>query len=127
MFSSSVVNAGQEWVFRDWLNSLDYMHTDLTLDGSWHDLDLSEIIPVGTTLVLIALKLMHSVARKTIRFRRKGSANNTVLTARTTGESMSVLETSLMVQPDTDGIIQYRADSTASWGTIHIRLMGWLV
>lgn len=59
----------------------DYETGDLTIDGTWHDLDLSAIIPSNATAVLIGGFFMDDAVGKSIAFRKSGQSLNINISA----------------------------------------------
>lgn len=118
--------SGQRWYNRGDSNTEDFLVTDLTKDGDWHDMDLSGVIPKGTSLVLMRLRLNHTGANQEIRFRTKGHTQVENFIGQHTNDAMRMLGTSIMVQPDSDGIIQYTTGAAGTWLVITIQIKGWL-
>ena len=56
----------------------DFASGNLTLDGAWYDLDLSNIVPVGTKFVQLQVGLTGPELGKEIRFREKGQTGDPV-------------------------------------------------
>ncbi|GAI20613.1 unnamed protein product [marine sediment metagenome] len=75
---------------RDWVTEQGYLTTgfvdrgdpgtwdfelgDFTLDGNWHDLDLSSIVPEGTKAIAMYVLLRTTSTAKYLIFREKGNA-----------------------------------------------------
>lgn len=56
--------------------AVDFTESDLSVNGAWTDLDLSGIIPVGTTSVVLHLAMDASAAGRYLSFRTKGNTND---------------------------------------------------
>lgn len=54
------------------VDNADFNKTTLTADGSYHDLDLSSIIPAGTKFVQLEVSIIGFAAGKDVRFKEKG-------------------------------------------------------
>lgn len=84
---------------------------DFTLDGNWHDLDLSGIVPAGTKAVYLTVTLA-AVAGNYIYFRKNGNVN----TANVLGISSVVLAAtmgSFVVPCDSSRVIEYAGAAAA--------------
>lgn len=53
----------------------DFTQAVLTMDGTWHELDLSAIVPADASVILIGGFIRDGVVEKTVRFRKSGNAN----------------------------------------------------
>lgn len=116
-----------EWYNRGDEDVEDWLVGDLVKDGNWHDLDLTSIIPIGASLVLIKIKASHTISTQVIAFRTKGVINDNAVQYRYTHETAAVfIYDDLMLQPDSNGIIQYKFGSAETWIVLSLRIMGWL-
>jgi hypothetical protein len=96
-------------------------------DDAWHDLDVSSIVPAGTTLVVFRLAILATEANKKLRIRPKGTSwgNNTAPSLRTQVANLGI--DGLMVCPvDSNRYIQYSAQAT-TWSAINMVVMGWFI
>lgn len=97
---------------------------DLILDGEYHELDLSGIIPKAARLVMIMVRLEGSAGYPDFKIRRKGNVNTIaddiirVITVNT-----PYFET-LTVACGSDGIIEYRG-KVATYTTCNLIIRGW--
>ena len=115
-----------EWTNRGDENVYDFELGDLEADGDWHDIDLSGIISAGAKLVLLALELNHGTAGYFMQFRTKGHTSACAVVKVTTNAASRLVYTSICVQPDSDGIIQYETGVAVMWLQTNMRVMGWL-
>lgn len=102
----------------------DYVKEDLTIDGAWHDLDLSEIVSEKAKAVFIVGHLMGNGIDWTIMFRKKGNANEVVHGGMETIRALVERHRSLIVALDDNRFIQYKADNQA-WDTLSLAVKGW--
>lgn len=119
--------AGAKWTNRGDADVDDWAVGDLTKDGNWHNLDLTGVMTKGSSIVLIKLKACHTEASVSCLFRTKGVTNENAIQNRDLPNTAMVLLTdTLMLQPDSDGIIQYKFSAAATWLVLSLRIMGWL-
>jgi hypothetical protein len=105
----------------------DFDEGDLTINGSWHDLDLSAIIDAGATLVLLRVAIITGAADK-LQFRENGNSNavNVATVGAHPAGYTGTFYADVLVAPDASGIIEYRV--ALGWsGPIDITVGGWWV
>ena len=66
---------GNKFIDRGDFSGTDFSESTFTAVASWADLDLSSIIPAGTTAVLITLYIRDSAVNSEFDFRTKGNVN----------------------------------------------------
>ena len=118
--------AGAKWTNRGDAAEEDFIVTDLTFDNTWRDLDFSGIVPKGASLIFVSLKITHTNTNVPIRFRPKGFTVSVQPIGYTTKGALNMDYSTLFLQPDSDGIVQYKGGSVATWVVFTIRVMGWL-
>lgn len=102
----------------------DFAKEALVIDGAWHDLDLSTIVPKTARAVLLKTRLKSANPGDRVRYRRDGNTNeiNTcsceALRANITQRRMSV------VAITSAQVIEYNADDIA-WAELDISVRGW--
>lgn len=104
----------------------DYRAADLTLDGTWNDLDLSSIIPTKANAVVLGTNMQTTSAGDNIRFRRNGQAskyNISQIYIQSAGISMTP---DCIVPVDDNGVIEYKADNV-TWDILAIIVKGWFL
>lgn len=114
-----------EWTSQGDIAAADFTKADLTLDASWHDLDLSDKIPAGTKLVLMQVVVSTTAAGKSIYFRKKGNANAYNLAEARAVTTAAYNTYDLWAEPDEDGILEYKA-VVATWNLCSIMIRGTL-
>lgn len=102
----------------------DYAKEDLTIDGAWHDLDLSAIVPEKAKAVFIAGHLQGAAVDWAIRFRKNGNTNEIVHGGMETLRAGVERHRSSIVALDEDIKIEYNADNQA-WTTLDLVVKGW--
>ena len=96
-----------EFVDRGDPASEDFDQTDIDIDKTWTDIDLSSIVPVGTVAVLLAVELRAAVANVTLQFRKKGNANFLEGNGMTTQVDAQSIRSHFWIACDTNRKIQY--------------------
>ena len=104
--------------------SYDYAKTDLTIDGAWHDLDLSLLVPAGAAAVIIMGHVEGNAEDWKIEFREKGNTNEINHGGMETIRANVTRHRSSIVAVDANRVIQYKADNQA-WTTLNLAVRGW--
>jgi hypothetical protein len=116
---------GMQFVDRGDPAAWDFEVGDFTTDGAWHDLDLSGIIPAGVSMVQINITFSDDNPGSWILFRKKGNVNEFNMDVARSQVTDVINDACVMVQPDINGIIQYKTFSTA-FTIINLVVRGWL-
>lgn len=120
---AETVTVGDEvFVDRGDPSSADFTESDLTIDGSWYELDLSTIIPEAATLVLLRGFILDTTSDDEVRFREPGNLNDFNCAVLRTGGGANMAQ-DLWVVPSNQKI-EYNAISGAS-PDIDITIGGW--
>jgi len=99
----------------------DYTQATLILDGAYHDLDLSAIVPAGATAILLVGEGSNS--GKWILFRKNGNANTINISAFENGAVGLNQYFCLVVPCDVNRVIEYRA--APGWTDLNLTVGGW--
>jgi len=102
----------------------DFRETNLVLDGNWHDLDLSSIVPSGATAVLIRMQVVHpTTVGQYFEIRKKGNSNvhSSSQVLNQVGNVWSVGD--YIIICDSNRIVEYR--STVAFSGVGIVIKGW--
>lgn len=105
-------------------DNYDFVLGDLSVDGGWHDLDLSAIIPITAKAVLIMGMIEGTNVNWNITFRRKGNTNEY------NHDMMSTLRAGVLRHRDNivsvgpNRVIEYRVDDEA-WSELNLIIRGW--
>lgn len=102
----------------------DFDKDDLTLDGAWHDLDLSAIVPSTARAVLIAGHVEGVGADWAIQFKKYGQSNDINHGGMETLRAGVERHRSAIVATDNNRKIQYKADNE-SWDALDLTVRGW--
>lgn len=102
----------------------DYAKEDLTIDGAWHDMDLSAIVPEKAKAVFILGHLQGNAVDWKISFRKNGNVNDVVHGGMETLRANVERHRSSIVALDDDRIIEYNVDNQA-WDTLDLAVKGW--
>lgn len=107
--------------------AFDFVKIDFTRDGAWHDLDLSSIVPAGAKAVNIRLEYNEFLASKHMQFRKNGNSNSKNVLIFKTSTVLGTRHNSGIVACDDDRIIEYKADASATWMTLNLTVLGWIL
>ncbi|GAH46609.1 unnamed protein product [marine sediment metagenome] len=102
----------------------DYAKEDLTIDGAWHDLDLSHIVPEKAKAVFMLGHLQGNDIDWHIMFRKKGNVNEVVHGGMETIRANIERHRSSIVALDANRKIQYKVDDE-NWDTLDLAVKGW--
>lgn len=102
----------------------DWAKEDLILDGAWHDLDLTSIIPAGAKAAFIVGHVKGAGAEWGIIFRKKGNTNETNHGGMQTLRANITRHRSSIVAMDSNRVIQYKADNEA-WTDLDLAVRAW--
>lgn len=102
----------------------DYAKEDLTIDGAWHDLDLSALVPAGAKAVLLIGHVEGNAIAWKINFRQKGNTNEINHGDMETIRANVTRHRSLIVAVDVNRVVQYNADNE-SWTHLDLAVRGW--
>lgn len=102
----------------------DYAKEDLTIDGAWHDMDLSGIVSIHAKAVFIIGHLQGAGVDWEIRFRKKDNVNEIVHGGMETLRAGVERHRSSIVALDADQTIQYKADNE-NWTTLSLAVKAW--
>jgi len=117
---------GDRYVIRDDPASADFDLTDFPTQDTWYDLDLSNIIPVRTKAVSLAVTAISSEAAGTLYFRKKGFTN--VIEGNTLQcKVANKKETGILIIPCDDTRTIQGFISNVTFTSIDIVITGWFV
>jgi len=102
----------------------DYNKEDLTIDGAWHDLDLSHIVSEKAKAVFIIGHLQGNGVDWKISFRKKGNVNEIVHGGMETLRANVERHRSSIIALDDNRKIQYKVDDEA-WDTLSLAVKAW--
>ncbi len=102
----------------------DYAKEDLTIDGAWHDMNLSGIVSEKATAVLIIGHLKGNGADWHIIFRKKGNVNEINHDGMETVRANIERHRSSIVALGVDRKIEYKVDDVA-WDTLNLAIRAW--
>ncbi|GAI39796.1 unnamed protein product, partial [marine sediment metagenome] len=94
------------------------------IDGAWHDMDLSAIVPAKAKAVFIIGHLQGAAVSWAIMFRKKGNVNEVVHGGMETIRANIERHRSSIVALDDDRKIQYKVDDE-NWDTLDLAVKGW--
>jgi hypothetical protein len=107
--------------------SYDFVLTDLTTDGAWHDLDLSVAgiaVSPGARFVLISALIQDDAAGSSIFLRQNGNSNEIQCSFLYTQVANIYVGKDIIVPCDATGKIEYKATNT-TWSGIFLTVKGW--
>jgi hypothetical protein len=108
------------------LSAADFIQTDLTMDSTWRDLDLSAILPVGAKFVHIGCAISNVTIGKLLAFRTKGQVSSPSTNAPIvrTQVTLAAIDGDFFLMCDVNRKIQYFCDSGM---TLSIEVRGWVI
>lgn len=122
-FQGTVTGAG--FVDRGDTGSYDFDKNDLTTDDSYHDLDLSSIVPAGAKAVLLSVQMEDDAVGSYFGFRENGNTNEINADFfRTQGSGVWIDNCSVVVALDSNRIVEYRA-ANLTFSNINISVRAW--
>lgn len=98
----------------------------LTTDASWHDLDLSAIVPSGAKAVILRVYIQDDAVGTYLAFRKKGNSNGKVILQVFTQATNAAIEAQGIVPCSTARVVQYTGSNTA-FSDIRIVILGWFI
>jgi len=116
--------AGDRWYDRGDIVAIDYAKESLTVDGEWHDLDISGVVGVGKRFVLLQGYLNENAGGNGMRMRTKGNTNEFNVAECMTQIADKTCDYNYWIHTNSGGIIQYNID-VATWTTINLVIRGW--
>lgn len=102
----------------------DFAKEDLTIDGSWHELDLSPYVPAIARAVIVMGHVEGGAVDWRIRFRKCGNSNEINHAGMDTLRANVQRHRSSIVAIGSDRKIEYNADNEA-WTTLNLSVRGW--
>ena len=106
--------------------SVDYIKTDLTLDGTWVDLNLFDIVPVNAKAVLLHVTVEGNSATWSMMFRKNGNVNEIIHEHVESLRANVERSRNAIVALDVNRVIEYKGDNVA-WTTVNIVVSGWWI
>ncbi len=104
--------------------SFDFVKTDLTIDGAWHTLDLSSLVPSGAKAVLLLGEVEGAAVDWKINFRKNGISNEVNHAGMETLRAGVERHRSSIIALDANRVIEYKADNQ-TWTTLSLGVRGW--
>jgi len=102
----------------------DFTAAQLSTDGTWHDLDLSAIVPAEARAVKIKIEYTDDVVGSYFLFRKKGNVNLINVGASCINVANKYISPEFDIFLDENRVIQYQA-SNAEFVEINITVRGW--
>lgn len=102
----------------------DYAKEDLTIDGAWHDMDLSGIVSAKAKAVFIIGHLQGAAVDWKISFRKNGNVNEVAHGGMETLRAGIERHRSSIVALDDDRKIEYKVDDE-NWDILDLAVKGW--
>jgi hypothetical protein len=104
--------------------TIDYDKTTLIADDDWHDLDLSDIVPVGVSAVLFRAYIRSGGIGDYFHLRKRGNENNVAIPGFRTQVEGNYNDQALICAVDDERFIQYLA-SPVAWTDLTLIILGW--
>lgn len=103
--------------------SADWTQATLIMDGHWHNLNLSPIVPAGAKLVLLRVLLFDTTTLPLLQFRKGGNVRNLNIARFKLPVTNSYFYDDKEVACDANRIIQYKTPTGVE--EIQITVAGW--
>lgn len=119
---------GDEYVDRGDSSLYDYDATAFTKDSSWHDLDLSSILPIEAANQLIHIKIVanNTTAGANFKLKTKGNSNDVNEIRWVAPNTSSFPVSDGWVRCDANRTIQYWAQNIGTWSSLYMYVRGWM-
>lgn len=102
----------------------DFTTGDFTLDGAWHDLDLSGIVPEDSKCVNLKVNVRASIVDNRFDIRQNGNVNTANLLSVWTQVKDRRIGGVFPVNVDSARIVEYRG-TAGNWTLVFINVNGW--
>lgn len=117
---------GHKLVDRGDPSNYDYSVIDFTIDGAYHELDLSLIVPKGALAVLVQIEFICSAPDLLFRFRKLGNSYEMNCLRGNSDKAMGVNTVTGIVFCDSDRIIEYKLGNGV-WLAFYFTVCGWFI
>jgi hypothetical protein len=130
--AASGATPGVQWAQRGYVDrgdpaAADFAWADVTADGTWRDLDLSGIVPVGTKAVSLYVWLSDNAVNSEIQFRKNGNSNEYAVQSTATQVANIIIRQNMIIACDTNRIIEYKITNGVSLVLFGIVVTGWFL
>ena len=100
-----------------------------TIDGAYHDLDLSAVVPTNARWVYVKIVLLNNADGVNIALRTKSNSNTgNTLTQNTQNANFTVyLDGFIYIDPANPQTIQYNVVNVGVWTTVSLIVRGWAI
>lgn len=105
---------------------IDYDINDFTIDGGYHDLDCSAVVPEGAKAIHIVAFLQATTVGQSLRLRKNGNIYPRNVAFCFTQVANKNISMDVFVACDDDQIIEY-ALAIATWNSLSMTIRGWLI
>jgi len=124
--SGSKISGGHIIVYRGTVPKPDFEAGDITIDGAYHDLDLSGIIPAGSFAALISTNVKCNAVGDTMVLIHPDDSANERSTFKTQVNVLNKYSSGYgIVFCNTSYIIKYKV--TAGVTVLQIHICGWII
>lgn len=100
--------------------------TSFTTDGSWHDLDLSSIVPSGAVAAVLRVQIKDDAAESILQFRKNGATSTYAIPGVMTQVANIMNEQVITVPCDEARAIEYKGTNT-TFTSIEVDVIGWII
>ena len=126
MYASGIkAHGGDSFIDRGDPANHDFDKTDLTMDGAFHELDLSGIVDVGAVSVVIKADIVYTAANSSLSLRKLGNSNTKNIGSIVTQVNGAGISGHFVIALTAARKIEYMA-SAVVWTAINITVVGWL-
>ena len=106
--------------------AVDFTEATITIDGTWHDMDLSAICPVGAKTVLLRVLVLRNAAPNSsygFYMKKKGQTNDINVGAMYYQVNGIGLTQEMTISLDANRFVEYKAQ--VAYDVLHITVAGW--
>jgi hypothetical protein len=116
--------AASEFAYRGDPAGADFTVGNFTTDGSWHDLDLSSIVPAGANTVRFRITIQDGSTNQVVKFRKNGQTNQVNRSEIRTQVVNLDHAQDMEIHLDENRIIEYQTSNT-TFTKITLVVQGW--
>lgn len=102
----------------------DFSTADFTKDGTWHTLDLSSIVPEGTVMVYLRVRIQSNLANNAVSLRKHGNLYDINRAVVALQVAMLIYYQDKWVACDSNRKIEYHIPA-GYWPIIDVSVRGW--
>jgi hypothetical protein len=107
-------------------SSGDWAVGDLTMDGTWNDLDCSSVVPENAVAIIFRVNVVDATVNKALALRKNGNSNAIAIQAVRTQIADQANDACMIIACDANRVVEYKGDSGLS-DVAGISITGWFL